>query len=211
MGFIRELSRQSFGIPRISERDGGGAGDFEDQPPAGIEEVVVTGTRLPPGDGPPSGTTVDSLANSLGYFVGRVVRSQTFGDMLVVGGVVLALLEPTPLGEMSAGAALITSESRALSTLRYTQPGETFIRYESGNAAFSRITTTGGVRIGTYAAPRADGVVEVTRRASVYNLPDPMILRTQSFMLRPPPNTMIIGPRPVAGGTGNEVLFPWGF
>jgi len=38
-----------------------------------------------------------------------------------------------------------------------------------------------------------------------------MILRTHSFMLRPPPNTMIIGPRPVAGGTGNEVLFPWGF
>jgi len=211
LGFIRELSRQSFAMPRISELDGGGAGDYEDQAPAGLEEVVVTDTRLPPGDALTNGAAVNSFADSLGYLFGRVVRSPTFGDMLIVGGLVLALIEPTPLGEMSAGAALVTSESRALSVIRYTHPGETFVRYESGSAAFSRITTSGGVRIGTYAAPRADGLVDVTRRASVYNLPDPLILRTQSFMLRPPPNTMIIGPRPVAGGTGNEVLFPWGF
>jgi len=147
----------------------------------------------------------------LGSFVRGLVRSPYFEDFLLVGGIALALLEPTPFGEISAGTALVTSESRALSTIRLTQPGETFIRYESNNVAFSRITSNGGVRLGTYAAPRSDGLVPITRRAGAYNLPDPMILRTETFILRPPRNTMIVGPRPVAGGTGNEVLFPWGY
>jgi hypothetical protein len=59
-GFIRELSRQSYSMPRISERDGGGAGDFDlggadpGTAPAGtsggtstpIEEIVVSASRL---------------------------------------------------------------------------------------------------------------------------------------------------------------------
>jgi hypothetical protein len=125
--------------------------------------------------------------------------------------VALALIEPSPFGEVAIAPALVTSQGRALSTIRLTRPGETFIRYESDNLAFSRITATRGVRPGTYAAPMSDGLIPLTRRAGVYNLPDPGILRSQTYILRPPVNTPIIGPRPVVGGTGNEVLFPWGF
>jgi len=96
------------------------------------------------------------------------------------------------------------------STLRYTQPGETFIRYESGNPAFSKISSNGNVAPGTYAAPASDGVVPVSGRAGAYNLPSPEIPRSQVFQLQPAAGTPIIGPRPVAGGTGNEVIFPAG-
>jgi hypothetical protein len=106
---------------------------------------------------------------------------------------------------------IASSSGRALSTIRYTKPGEKFIRYESNNRAFSRVTTRGGVRPSTYAAPRTDGLVPLESRVNVYNLPDPAILRTEVYSLSPPPGTLIIGPRPVMGGTGNEVLFPWGF
>jgi RHS repeat-associated protein len=108
-------------------------------------------------------------------------------------------------------ARAVASETRALSTIRYTQPGETFYRYESGNAAFSRITSTGGVTPGTYAAPISDGLVPLSERASVYSLPNPEIPRSEVFTLRPPADTLIIGPKPVRGGTGNEVIFPFGF
>ena len=84
-------------------------------------------------------------------------------------------------------------------------------RYESGNPAFSRITTSGGVTPGTYAAPASEGIVSVTGRGSVYNLPSPEILRTETYVLRPPTGTAIIGPKPVVGGTGSEVIFPFGF
>ena len=46
--------------------------------------------------------------------------------------------------------------------------------------------------------------------SGTYNLPDPEIDRTQMFEIAPPTGTPIIGPQPVAGGTGNEVIFPFG-
>jgi hypothetical protein len=42
-----------------------------------------------------------------------------------------------------------------LSTIRYTQPGESFIRYESPELT-TRITPGGGVTPGTFAAPAAN-------------------------------------------------------
>ena len=33
----------------------------------------------------------------------------------------------------------------------------------------------------------------------------------QNMFTTPPPGTPIIGPRPVVGGTGNEVIFPMGY
>lgn len=92
-----------------------------------------------------------------------------------------------------------------------TRSGDTFIRYESANLSYSRITATGGVKPGTFAAPSADGVVPLSERALVYNLPDPEILRSEIYVLRPPGGTPIVGPRPVVGGTGNEVIFPYGY
>jgi RHS repeat-associated protein len=180
-------------------------------PDGPLENVVVTGTRPP--EIPPVSIDVTNYASPslVGELGGAVLRWRYFDEAALLLGGMLALIEPTPAGEAAIASGLIASESRALSTIRYTRPGESFVRYESNNAAFSRITATGGVRPGTYAAPLSDGLIPVTRRADFYNLPDPMILRTEIFSLRPPPNTLIIGPRPVAGGPGNEVLFPWGF
>jgi len=108
----------------------------------------------------------------------------------------------------SVAARATTAE---LSVIRYTRAGETFIRYESGNPAFSRVTASGGVRAGTYAAPVSDGVVPLELRASTYNLPSPNILRSDAIILRPPAGIPVIGPRSVVGGLGDEVIFPFGY
>jgi RHS repeat-associated protein len=101
--------------------------------------------------------------------------------------------------------------STALSTIRATHPGETFYRYESGNPAFSRVTSSGGVTPETFAAPVTEGRVPIHLRASTYKLPHPEIPRPVVVTLRPPPGTSIIGPRSVVGGSGNEVMFPFGY
>jgi RHS repeat-associated protein len=101
--------------------------------------------------------------------------------------------------------------STALSTIRVTQPGEIFYRYESANPAFSRITSTGGVTPETFAAPVSDGVVPMQLRSSTYSLPSPNILRPIVHTLGPPPGTAIIGPRSVVGGHGNEAMFLFGY
>jgi RHS repeat-associated protein len=138
---------------------------------------------------------------------------------------ILANIETTRTGNISSnferfaaqeqGLAEVMAAKEArgmsLSTLRYTTAGESFVRYESANAAFSRMTPRGGVTPGTFAAPLSDGLIPLVNRASVYNLPSPKILRPNMFILKPPPGTLIIGPRPVVGGTGNEVIFPSGF
>jgi hypothetical protein len=108
-----------------------------------------------------------------------------------------------------AAETTVARTGTELSTIRYTQPGESFIRYESPQLT-TRITPGGGVTPGTYAAPISDGFVPVEFRTSVYNLYGPEI-RTDAYLLRPPSGTPIIGPRPVVGGPGNEVIFlNWG-
>lgn len=72
----------------------------------------------------------------------------------------------------------------ALSEIRYTQAGEKFVRYESANPAFSRVTSRGGVTPGTYAAPASDGLVPVGQRISTYNLPSANIPRTKMLSAR---------------------------
>jgi hypothetical protein len=162
------------------------------------EEVVVTATRLS-----------DPLPAALD--ASMYAPAPTLGDMLTAATVAIALIEPTPVGEIIVAERALETGGKALSTIRYTQPGETFLRYESSDLTFSRVTLRGGVRSGTYAAPKSDGLIPLTNRPIVYNLPDPAILRTEVYYLNPPPRTLIVGPRPVMGGTGNEVLFPWGF
>ena len=108
----------------------------------------------------------------------------------------------------SLAAKLASTE---LSVIRYTQEGEKFLRYESANTAFSRITSSGGVTPGTFAAPASDGMVPLMQRAGMYNLPNPEILRPNVFKLQPPAGTPVIGPRSVVGGPGNEVIFPFGY
>ena len=101
--------------------------------------------------------------------------------------------------------------STALSTIRVTHPGETFYRYETGNPAFSRVTSSGGVTPQTFAAPASDGLVPIHLRASTYKLPSSHIPRPIVKTLAPPPGTAVIGPRSVVGGPGNEVMFLFGY
>jgi hypothetical protein len=162
------------------------------------EEIVVTAPRSSEQVYPSIDATLYSPAPSI-------------DELLAAASIGLALIEPTPIGEVIVAERVAEKGTKALSTIRYTRPGERFIRYESNNRAYSRVTTRGGVRPGTYAAPRTDGLVPVENRVSVYNLPDPAIPRTDVYSLSPPPGTLIVGPRPVMGGTGNEVFFPWGF
>jgi RHS repeat-associated protein len=103
-----------------------------------------------------------------------------------------------------------TSETQALSTIRLTGPNETYYRYESGISQYSKVTTDGGLKAETFAAPANDGVLPTGQLNSQYNLPDPQIPRGVYFKVTPPEGTMIIGPGPVAGGAGNEVMFPAG-
>lgn len=110
-----------------------------------------------------------------------------------------------------AANATARAETTALSTYRSTTAGETFIRYESANPAFSKFTANGGLAPGSYAAPMSDGFIPVADRIGFYNLPSSSIPRTSATIFTPPAGTPIIGPRPVIGGPGNEVIFPFGF
>ncbi len=116
--------------------------------------------------------------------------------------------EPLP---PTARSADTVAEGLRISPYRVTRPGETFIRYESADPAFTHITPSGGVTPRTFAALASDGVIPAANRITVNNLPSRHIPRPNSFLLAPPPGTLILGPRPVAGGTGNEVMFPMGF
>jgi hypothetical protein len=102
------------------------------------------------------------------------------------------------------------AEGQRLSTYRLTQPGETFLRYESGNAAFSRVTGQGGLVPGTFVAPSSEGLLPQSALNLRYNLPSPEIPRVNVFEISPPAGTWVNGPKPVVGGTGYEVIFPYG-
>ena len=127
------------------------------------EEVVVMAPRIPL----PVFPSIDATLYAPPASIDHVLAAASIG---------LALVEPSPIGEVVVAEQIAASSGRALSTIRYTRPGEKFIRYESNNRAFSRVTTRGGVRPSTYAAPRADGLVPLESRVNVYNLQDPAIL-----------------------------------
>jgi hypothetical protein len=97
------------------------------------------------------------------------------------------------------------------STIRLTQAGEKYTRYESGDPRFTKINDYGGLKPDTYAAPANEGIIPPNLRSDVYNLPNPQIPRPVVIPINPEPGIPIIGPRPVSGGTGNEVIFPFGY
>jgi len=139
------------------------------------------------------------------------IAAETQALQKLASPVVKGLAKRLPkLGRVPKAADTIPEGFR-ISPYRVTRPGETFIRYESGNPAYTRITPSGGVKPGTFAAPASDGVVPLVNRATVYNLPSPQIQRPNVITLTPSPGTPVIGPRPVAGGTGNEVIFWRGY
>jgi RHS repeat-associated protein len=110
----------------------------------------------------------------------------------------------------SGGVGTSPSTGTAISTFRYTAPGESFLRYETGSSVFSRVTPGGGLQPGTFAAPAGAGVQPQSSLNSLYNLPSPELPRSSYLYVYPPAGTGIIGPRSVTGGTGAEVQFPFG-
>ncbi len=141
-----------------------------------------------------------------------------FKGALVVGGVAAwmtdGLSEEAPLGAMAMGDAAedagAAQSARDLSALRRTGEGESFLRYESGNPDFTKVTPDKGLLPGTFAAPFEEGLLPQDQVPGEYNLPDPEIPRIVAFPITPPAGTWVIGPRPVIGGPGNEVMFPYG-
>lgn len=133
----------------------------------------------------------------------------------VVPAIMMSIALPAAGGAamewLGLGGAGGTSNATALSIYRYTQEGETFIRYESANPAFTKVTSSGGVAPNTFAAPSSDGLIPLADRIRFYNLPSAQIPRPNVITLTPPQGTLIIGPRPVVGGPGNEVIFPIGY
>jgi hypothetical protein len=171
------------------------------QPDARVLESYVDSKLV---FGPPN-----SNLGEFGYDLGPITTILGTG----AGGVIRGAITRAPIvlesTIMEVQAEKITTS--AISEIRYTRAGEKFIRYETANPAFSRITANGGTKPGTFAAPVTDGLVPVGQRASTYNLPSPGLTRSSAVILEPPAGTAIIGPRTVRGGTGNEVFFPFGF
>ncbi len=84
-----------------------------------------------------------------------------------------------------------------------------FLRYESGNPNYTRVTPEGGLTPGTCCGLASDGPQTQTSLPSTYNLPTPEIPRTVGYPVNPPPGTPVII-QSVAGGTGIEAIFPEG-
>lgn len=108
------------------------------------------------------------------------------------------------------GAVGSSNTGKSLSVLRRTGEGEEFVRFESGNPNFTKVTSEGGLKSGTFAAQKTAQSLNIGDLNVNFNLPDPNIARTDMFIIKPNVGTWIEGPRPVIYGTNSEVIFPFG-
>jgi hypothetical protein len=191
----------------LEARQGRGFSGFLDGVQLGLDAAgMAPGLGAFP-DGVNAGISL-ARGNFLDAGLSGIAAIPLVGD--VVGGAKIGR-KAIKFAEDAARSADTIAEGMRISPYRVTGPGETFIRYESGNPVFSKITPSGGVKPGTFAAPVSDGIVPLAERVSTYNLPSPGISRPNATTLQPPAGTPIIGPRPVSGGTGNEVIFWMGY
>jgi hypothetical protein len=110
----------------------------------------------------------------------------------------------------TAPAAAGVTPGWEISPYRQTTAGETYPRFESSQLP-SRIVDNGSVAPNTFAGGQASDASFSSYEANLnYNLPNPNFVRDVQYTITPPSGTWIIGPRPVAGGLGSEVQFPYG-
>ena len=156
---------------------------------------------------------LDQVAET-GAMIQLAASTPAFGaSVIAAGGSMLRRAGAVFNGVRSAnptGALDTIAEGQRLSTYRLSQPGETFLRYETGNPAFSRVTAQGGLAPGTFVAPSSEGVLPQSALNLRYNLLSPEIPRVGVFQVSPPPGTWVVGPRSVVGGLGGEAMFPFG-
>ncbi len=113
---------------------------------------------------PGLGIAADILNAGISIGRGNYGSAALYGAAALTGGAIgLAVGMEARVGarletEITAKTASRV-ETTALSTYRSTTAGETFIRYESANPAFSKFTTNGGLPSGSYAAPMSDGFI----------------------------------------------------
>ena len=168
-------------------------------------------------------TQFDGTCFGCGGLFGNWIHTPLSADGSGGGSSDVRIQAATQSGSPGVGGAPIRLVPQILGTLgeptpvcgpcspyRYTQSGESFLRYESNNPAFSKVTPDGGLLPDTYAAPSSDGLLPQSLLNAQYKLPSPEIPRTNVYEITPPAGTPIIGPSPVAGGLGNEVVFPFG-
>jgi RHS repeat-associated protein len=136
-----------------------------------------------------------------------------FGAGLSVSGAATAATVWFMTGDRQLFSKFFGTRQSALSPYRRPVQGETYIRYESGHPDFTKVTPEGGLRPGTYAAPASEGILtqtELSIPGGRYNFPNPQIPRSVYYIINPAARGWIIGPKPVPGGTGYEVIFPFG-
>jgi hypothetical protein len=103
-----------------------------------LEEVIVTAPPLPGATAAPF-AAIQALMPNLIPYLQSVVNARYFDGALLIGTMALALLEPSPLGEIAAIAQSATSTSRAL--VPYYPSGNGFI------GATTQVTLTRGTVI----------------------------------------------------------------
>ena len=150
-------------------------------------------------------------------FVGDLVRGSVAawnGDVATADQASRGLFAQGVLGLVTLGSGELMGSAAegtmAVSPYRVTTAGETFPRFESSLLP-SRIGNNGSVSPNTFAGGQAADASLNSYGANLnYNLPNPNLIRDVRYSITPPEGTWIIGPRPVAGGLGSEVIFPYG-
>ena len=103
----------------------------------------------------------------------------------------------------------IIPAGRRLSPYRIAGPDERFVRFEI-NPGLSKLTPSGGLAPDTYVAPASE--LPLARHAiyNRYQLPHPELPRGRMLYGIRAPGDLVVGPRPVSGGSGIEAHFPFG-
>ncbi len=159
-----------------------------------------------------------AVGGLLGYGAGRAIGAvaQRWGLPTPESGGVgqqVGLMQSFRQWAARAGSGAALSEDtipvgNRLSTVRFTQPGEVFERFESTQLS-SKVLPGGGLQPGTFATTPGTGLNQLNVNQAL-NLPLKNIPRDVRFTIEPPAGTAVIGPNSIVGGTESEVQFIYG-
>ena len=108
------------------------------------------------------------VTGAIGNRLGRLPAGERFIGRAEAQGAVRAVSVVPCRERVKPVLDAAETTTNALNPIRFTQEGETFLRYESGNPAFSRVTPDGGLLPGTFVAPASEGVQPVESLNGLY-------------------------------------------